>query len=213
MPPRRIKPSVIPASTPNARSLLYREEWLTEVAKAVVQPLFSASTTLKPYKVTCGWPCRRGLATKQRVVGECHHIPGEKDGNCEIFISPLLANPLEVAGVLTHEVTHVAAGHLAKHGPKFVKLCKYVGLTKNKPTSAMPGELLEEKLQKELERFGPYPHAAIILTIQPKKPSSQVRLDCPTCGCNLRMTTSWLERSGHPVCGCGGLMEVHEDDE
>src|SRR5262245_3291211 len=120
-----------------------REGWLTEVASQV-EPFF-VGFKLDPYRVTCGWPSRNGLGRRMRRVGECHGSKSSKAGIHEIFISPLLDKPLEVAGTLCHELAHAAAGIDAAHGKDFVKVCKHVGLTRGKPTSVMPGERLNAR--------------------------------------------------------------------
>lgn len=33
-----------------------------------------------------------------------------------------------------------------------------------------------------------------------------LRVECPSCGCLLRMTRTWIDRAGLPSCGCGARM-------
>lgn len=183
-----------------------REGWLTEVARQIV-PIFKGFT-LPPYKLTCGWPSRFALGLKVRALGECHG-PQSSSGNYhEIFISPLLDKPLEVAGTITHEMTHVAAGIKAQHKGLFVRIRKMIGLTKHGPKQAMPGVQLEERLSKILDKMGEYPHKAIIpqLVTKPKS-KADISLVCPGCGCLVRMTNKWFVSVGAPTCGCGAVME------
>lgn len=183
-------------------SEINREAWLTELGKRI-EPVF-AGTKLLPYRVTCGWPCHRALSTRRRVVGQCFGAESSKDGKHELFISPLLDAPLEVAGTLCHEMTHVAAGVQASHGPGFVKIANFIGLTKFKPTAAMPGQRLEERIQKELDKIGPYPHSAIVPIMTRKvRPKTHVSLVCSECQCRIQISIKWLETSGVPSCGCG----------
>ena len=183
-----------------------REAWLNELGKQIT-PLFTAGKAfpIKPFRVTCGWPCRHALGVKRRVLGQCfaaENSSAPNGGIHELFISPLLDKPLEVAGVLTHEIAHVAAGIKAGHGSWFVKVCKHVGLTKGKPTSVLPGEKLNEQLTKLLDKLGPYPHQAMIpSTVQTTKSPTSITLQCQSCECLIRITFSWIEKSGIPVCG------------
>jgi hypothetical protein len=187
-----------------------REQWLNDLAKQV-EPIFRGYK-LDPYRLTCGWPCRRGLSNKQRVIGECHALESSAGGVHEIFISPTLDKPLEVAGVVCHEIAHVAAGIKAAHKGRFIQVCKHIGLTKNKPTSAAPGTELEERLQKILDRQGEYPHKALIPMAKVIiKPKSQFTLVCRECGCKVSISAKWLDEVGAPTCGCNGLMEVQLD--
>ena len=187
-----------------------REQWLTDVAKQA-EPFFRGFK-LPPYHVTCGWPLSGGMGNRRRVVGQCFGVESSPVGTCQVFISPLLDKPLEVAGTLLHEMAHVAAGSKAKHGKWFVKVCTHVGLTKGKPTSVMPGERLNEALTKIVDRQGKYPHVAIQPVLKKiEKASSVVGLVCE-CGCRVTISLKWLEEAGLPTCGCGEPMTLKEKE-
>lgn len=183
-----------------------RESWLTEVA-ARAEPVFRG-LKLPAYRLTCGWPHKEGLAGPgRRRLGECHASVTSTAGLHEIFVSPLLDAPLEVAGVICHEMSHVAAGIDAGHGRRFVKVCKHVGLTRGKPTSAMPGERLAEFLTGVIAKVGPYPHRRMNPVARVKQAGKKdITLACPNCGCKVRMTIRWLAEAGSPKCGCGTLF-------
>lgn len=189
--------------------ILWREEWLNELAKRV-RPLFKGFA-MAPYRLTCGWPCRMALGRRRRAIGECHALESSKAGVHEIFISPLLDRPVEVGGVVCHELAHVAAGIKDGHGKGFVKVCKHVGLTKNRPTSAAPGKILEDRLVKMVETLGAYPHSAVVPHLKPAKPRTSVKLVCPNCQCVVTMGLRHLTAAGLPTCGCGTLFVGGED--
>lgn len=182
---------------------LNREGWLTELGKQAA-PLFKAFH-LHTYRITCGWPSSGGLTGKR--LGECHARESSKSGVYEIFITPRLDDSLEVAGTVVHEMSHVAAGIRAGHGPGFVKVARYIGLTKGKPIHAMPGEELNEKLYKIIEGIGKYPHSAMdpIMRVKKKRKTSET-LICVKCECKVRISLKWLAESGRPTCGCRGVM-------
>lgn len=184
-----------------------REGWLTELALKV-QPLFRGFD-LEPYRLTCGWPTRLALGRRVKVLGQCMDGKASKGGFHEICISPLLDQPLAVAGVVCHEMGHVAAGVKAGHKGLFIKVCKQIGLTKNKPTQAAPGPLLEEHLQKLLGTLGPYPHQAVVPTYTDKEKSkSSFSVICPECGCLCHMSNKWIQEVGFPTCACGSEMTL-----
>ena len=187
-----------------------REGWLTEVAKRI-EPTFSTKVTLQPYRVTCGWPCKNALGTRNIRVGECHSSKSSKAGYHEIFISPLLEDPLQVAGTICHELVHVAAGTAAGHGKKFVAFANFIGLTKGKPTNMSPGELLESKLKLLLELVGPYPHLGMAPEARlVNRVRTSVSLQCITCECKVTMSTKWLLKVGPPKCACGSIFKEAE---
>lgn len=105
---------------------------------------------------------------------------------------------------------HVAAGSKAAHGKWFAKVCAHVGLTKGKPTTAMPGERLNESLRKIIEPQGKYPHTALVPQLKLAKPSTTVGLFCE-CGCRVTIARRWLDEAGLPTCGCGEPMQENED--
>jgi hypothetical protein len=187
-----------------------REDWLTEMGKRL--EVFFKGMRLDPYRVTCGWPSVGGTGHKARRVGECHGAESSKAKVYEIFISPVLENSLEVGGTLCHELAHVAAGIGAKHGPEFASVCKHVGLTKGKWTSVMPGVRLNDSIRRVVNSLGEYPHRAIVGVLKEKKPRTTVGLECGECGCKVTISLKWLEESGSPVCGCGGVMRAEGED-
>lgn len=183
-----------------------RESWLNELA-SMIHPMFKG-WGMKPYRLTCGWPCRGGLGRRRRVVGECHALESSKAGIHEIFISPTLEKPDMVAGTVCHEMAHVAAGIKAAHGKDFVKVCRAVGLTSGRATSVMPGPLLEKRLERILMKMGPYPHSAVMPALKPCKPRTSVSLTCPACPCRVTMGLKCFQEIGPPTCACGSEMEL-----
>lgn len=194
-----------------AKEIINREHWLTELA-TMIEPLFRGYK-LGSYKVTCGWPTRGGVGLQKRVVGQCHGSHTSTGGYHELFISPVLDKVDDVAGTLCHEMAHVAAGVEAAHGPLFAKVCKHVGLTKGKPTQAMPGHMLNDILVKYAHKLGEYPHKAIVPAVKTViKAKKDTTLVCPDCGCKIRISHKWLAVSGNPQCGCGiPMVELEED--
>jgi hypothetical protein len=194
-----------------SRDKLWREEWLTQLSQMVL-PVFK-SWNMAPFRVTCGWPCKGGIARRRKVVGECHALESSKGGVHEIFISPALDQPLEVAGTVCHEMAHVAAGIKAGHGSGYRKVCKSVDLTKGSPTNASPGPVLTDRLQRIVESLGDYPHMALVPVVKPvRRPKTAVTLACLNCGCRVRISIKWLDQVGSPMCGCGGSMGLVGED-
>lgn len=187
-----------------------REHWLTEVANATVT-IFKGMSIAK-FRVTCGWPSKNALGRNKRAVGQCFAPECSKDGVSEIFVSPLLEKPDEVAGTLAHELAHVAAGVKAAHGKEFVRVCRHVGLTCGKPGNVMPGPHLAEVLAVITEKVGVYPHSALApIQVEKAKVKSVVGLVCE-CGCKVSISLKLLEKCGMPVCGCKRLFKERETE-
>lgn len=91
----------------SANTLEYREAWLHAVADQL-RPIFASHGAIVPVEVrlTCGFPSTRAFAAKRQRVGECWSGEASADGHIEIMISPVLDDPVRVAGVLAHELVH-----------------------------------------------------------------------------------------------------------
>lgn len=164
--------------------------------------------------LSCSWPSSGGTRSKQRVVGQCWGANHSVGAEVEICISMGIDDPLEVAGVIVHELGHAAVGNRHKHDGTFAKFCKAVGL-EGKPTATTPGEQLGGKLLGLLKEFPPYPHRRLQYLKQTKSQKSRfLKVYCknPECetqadgGYKFRLTRIWIDRYGMGEDGSGDLM-------
>lgn len=191
----------------------YREAWLAAAVEHF-KPTFEAHSypLQAQVRVTCGWPSRGGLARRKRVIGECWPTTYSEDGANEIFVSPILADPVEVAAVLVHELVH-AAVTTPGHREPFRSLALKMGL-QGPMRSTTASSALRERLNVLSRRLGPYPHATLgtasddtmhaPLDVPSWKPQGTRLLRCayPSCGYIARITQRWIA-VGLPVCPCG----------
>ena len=191
-----------------------REAWLSECMNKL-RPAFIEVGFELPEKIraSCSWPSKSGLAQKKRRIGEAWSAKNSGDNSFEVFISPVLKDPIEVAAVLVHELTHCAVGLEDGHKGNFPKCAKRIGLV-GKMTATTAGEELRKKLELLAAEVGPYPHAELKHSNAPKKQGTRQRkVICPECGCIVRMTRRWMEKVGLPTCACGASMEAVDEDE
>lgn len=183
-----------------------REEWL-QGAVQKLRPIFLGhGYTIPELRVSVGWPSSGGLATKKRTIGQCWFGAAAADGKPQLFISPLLGADVATAGgvlaTLVHEVVHVAAGPDAKHGPKFVKVMKKLGL-EGKPTATVAGADLIVRMTAILEELGPFDHSPIVPVKENKPQTTRMKkCECETCGYVARTVKKWLDSVGPPLCPC-----------
>jgi hypothetical protein len=185
-----------------------REAWLVALAERL-RPRFEAVEAPVPAEVrlSCGWPSKGATASRNRRIGECWAGRCSADGTREVFISPTLADPVEVAAVVVHELVH-AAGYMG-HGRDFGKVARALGLT-GKMTATVAGEALLADLATITSELGPYPHATLEPGVDDKKQSTRLlKVMCGECDYTVRVTAKWLE-VGFPTCPCGNLMERAE---
>jgi len=193
-----------------------RENWLTDCIKRL-RPDFEKAGRPLPEKIraSCSWPSKSGLAKKRRRIGEAWSSANSADSSCEVFISPVLKDPLHVAATLVHELVHCAVGVEAKHQGPFPKVARALGL-EGKMTETVAGESLRARLQEVTDVIGPYPHAELTHSNAPKKQNCRLlKVVCTgdECGCVIRITRKWLDEVGPPACGCGSEMQEEASDE
>lgn len=179
-----------------------REAWL-EKAAAAMRPLFDAqgADVYPKFRVSCGFP----KGGKGKTIGQAWTPKASGDGTAELFISPVLQDPVRVLDVLMHELVHAVVGNDHGHKGPFRKLAKALGL-EGKMTATVAGPKLAETLKWTAAELGAYPHAELSTMTVAKQTTRQLKVVCEDCGCIARMTQKWLDDTGPPTCGCGGKM-------
>lgn len=185
---------------------LNREAWL-HLAVEKLRPIFLGhGFTIPQLRVSVGWPSAGGLASagKSKTIGQCWYGTATSDGKPQLFISPLLEDPIAPYGVLPvlmHEIAHTVAGPDAKHGPQFAKIATKLGL-EGKPTATFAGEDLIARLALLSTELGPFPHVKINpMSNKPKQSCRQHKAECEACGYIARISKMWAD-FGPPICPC-----------
>ena len=194
-----------------------REEWL-QSAVGKLRPFFLGKNfTVPELYVSCGFPSRNATGTLKRAIGECWDGLQSADKKPQLFISPFLveaAGPQGVLATLVHEIVHATIGCEAKHGPRFVKAMKAVGL-EGKPTATSAGEDLVDLLKRIADELGAYPHSELKLIKERKKQTTRMRkCSCPQCEYTVRLSQKWAD-VGIPVCPRPGhpILKMEKSDE
>src|SRR5579859_270672 len=182
-----------------------REDWLERMTAALL-PKFKAAGYPLPAKVrvSCGWPSHGGTGRRQQVEGQCWPAEASENGTPEVFISPVLADPLRVAGVLVHELIHALPIH--GHASEFKRPAVALGLFFN-VTATTESKALKEELAALIKTIGKYPHGKIKVShsLVKKQTTRLLKAECPSCGYTVRVTAKWVA-VGLPTCPCGGAM-------
>jgi len=208
-----------------AQLKLTREEWLMKLTRDHFADLFAKQGRKLPAKLrmSCGWPSHRAMGAKKRSVGQCWYPDASSDGHTEIFVSPVLSDPIEVGATLAHELVHACLDKEAGHGPRFRVLATGIGL-EGKMTETVPGQYLKDWLAKACAEVGPYPHSTLDGTQRKKQTTRLLKVVCTSMECDyledqeadtpkpytVRMSATVYE-AGAPKCGCcGKRMDVEE---
>lgn len=199
---------------PSEVTIELREAWLQAAAQKLWPKVVRAGG-VRPERcrVSCGWPSKSALrraSAKSRRIGEAWHSEASADGAREVFVSPALADEVEVMDVLIHELIHAALPSDAGHGPAFQRIMRSVGLA-GKPTATYAGEALVEELRVFAHELGRYPHAKLDAEPRTKQRARLMKVSCPDCGCIARITRTWID-TYLPTCGCGTAMVSDEYD-
>jgi len=178
-----------------------RESYL-EQAVVECRPFFDLYSQPLPAKirVSCGFPSN---AKRTGAIGECHSDKASGDNAFEIFISPVLDNPLAVFEVLIHELCHTLAGGF-NHGVGFQKHADALGLIplgsgKNAYKATKGGAQFLPMWQAVIDSLGDYPHKELSLSTRKTQNTRMLKAVCPSCGFSFRVTSHWASK-GLPQC-------------
>jgi hypothetical protein len=173
-----------------------REIWLHN-AVDLIAPLFkNKGYTIPKVKVSCGFP---STGNKSKHIGQCWGKSSTNDGTNQLFISPVLDEPVQVLDTLVHELVHAVDDCLHHHGPEFKKIATDVGL-QGAMREASAGPWLKEHLTAIAKLLGKYPHSKINLAhSSSKKTGPRPRAKCKKCGYEVTPLKKWLYM-GPPLC-------------
>jgi hypothetical protein len=197
-----------------------RESWLR-----------AATRGLTPYFASCGLTVPENIrfaiafpstGRNGARIGECWHSSTSDDGNYEIIIRADIADPVEVLGVLVHELIHAILPADAGHGKLYRDAAIKIGL-EGKMRHAMPSQLLRPRLVELAESLGALPHAKLNIdrgrdnrpADRPKKQRARLlKAECggDGCGYTVRITAKWVDEIGAPLCPKHGAMSIDRSE-
>lgn len=187
-----------------ATNMINREQWLNKLATIMNRELFNNSTP--KYRVTCGFPSKGGLASTNKVIGQCFPDSVSGDSTHEMIISMTIDNDIEVAATLAHEMIHATVGLDKGHLKPFRDLALQVGLT-GKMTATKAGDKFINFVSPYLKVIGKYPHSKIKYKNDKKQTTRLIKCECKICGYIVRVTRTWLDKEGSPHCPLHGSMD------
>ena len=197
-----------------------RESWLSAAAVLLQHEVFP-SAGIDPvqweqrrYRVACGFPIGyRGSRTGKVIMGQAFDPSISADGTFEVFINPVIDNPVEVINVLAHELGHVRAGIQCGHRGEFARICRAIGLV-GPMTATTPSEALRVKFQSIADQLGTYPHAKVDPNARRKQGTRLLKLQCGSCNWTARLSGLQARRlhdaSACPVCASINSLNVED---
>jgi hypothetical protein len=190
-------------------SVKTREEWLLRAIDRMRSNLFARlEATVPPLKVSVGFPIGSRPTAKNQIIGQYFNPKATVDGIGQIFVSPMIDDPMEALAIVAHELCHAVYPEDG-HGKKFGALARSIGL-EGKLTQTYAGEDLKAVFAAIIKQLGEYPHAAINLEARKTQSTRLIKVWCQNCGYTVRTSEKWL-KLGTPTCVCGAAM-THEGD-
>jgi len=197
-----------------------RESWLAAAAVLLQHEVFPAAGIdpvqweQRRYRVACGFPIGyRGSRSGKVIMGQAFDPSISADGTFEVFINPVIDNPVDVLAVLAHELGHVWAGIQCGHRGEFARFARAIGLT-GSMTATVPGDDLRGKLHQISADLGMYPHAKVDPNARKKQGTRLLKLQCSDCGWTARVSGLQARRlhaaSACPVCSSINSLIVED---
>ena len=168
-----------------------RETWLQAGVAGLERIFDDAGYKLPAVKVSCSWP---GGGSARKRIGECWPRAASAAKVNEIFISPVVSEPVAALDILAHELCHAVDDCASGHKKPFAKIATGIGLM-GKMTQTVAGPLLLPKLQKLAAQLGPYPHAQLSLAGRKKQSTRMIKVECSDCGGVYRTTQKWIDEA------------------
>lgn len=178
-----------------------RESWLRSATNDL-RPYFQMLGYALPEKIRFAIAFTSG--GKKGVSGECWHPESSADGHYEIIIKADKDDPVEILGILVHQLVHSLLPPTIKHGKEFREIAYRVGL-EGQMRDAAPTPVLKERLVALANELGELPHAKLEFTVRsdaPKKSGVRMlRAECRAelCGYAIRILPKWA-KAGLPIC-------------
>lgn len=186
------------------KSKTNREAWLQAGAAELERRVFRpAGIALPVANVSCSWP---GGGSARKRIGECWPRAMSAARTNEIFVSPLIADPIAALDILAHELVHASDDCASGHGAEFVRRARLIGL-EGKPTATHAGATLRAELERIAGRLGEYPHARLDLSARKKQTTRMLKISCDDerCGGVFRAARAHIEKARRnlscPFCG------------
>ena len=194
-----------------------REDWLNAAVREL-RPIFFNRGFIVPdrVRVSCGFPV--GVRRDGKAVGQCSTAFNASDDAYEIFVSPMIDDPVKVVGALTHDLAHAVVGIRNGHRRPFGQCAGAMGLEPPWVATKESESFKASVARPVIAAIGAaYPHTRLSPTASSTLPKKQgtrlIKCSCPACGYVVRVTMKWILSSGAPLCptrGCRGQQMDYE---
>lgn len=154
----------------------YAEVWLHEAVELLRPSFAEAGYAIPPVHLSVGFSTDGyNPKAKKNTLGVCHARSMSVDGINEIFISPIVYEPVEVLDLLVHELVHAIDDCQSGHGENFQKISAALKCGDNLSVPPMEFRGQVQKYRAIADQLGRYPRSGV-------KYKHSFDLDCaPPC--------------------------------
>jgi len=189
-------------------ALKTREQWLASLAQRsaslIARSIADGGDEEPTLRLACGFPPATG---RKQVLADILPPTASEDFTAEIFVSPEVDNPLEVARLVLPLLVVAHSGDY-KRGARYREACARLGLTDGETPSW---------LTDRLNALGSYPHAQVTVPERAKQSTRLIKVVCmhdhdPYIARVSRKTLDTFKAPICPAClnaGSTRSMEVH----
>lgn len=136
----------------------YAEVWLNEAVELMRPKFAEAGYEIPPVHLSVGFSSRGyRVNTKKYIMGICYSRKQDKDDINQIFIAPILDEPMDVLETLAHELVHAIDDCKHSHGPVFQQISKDLKLTDCRAVNMMDYVETVKFYRWMLDQLGRYP--------------------------------------------------------
>lgn len=136
----------------------YAEVWLNEAVELMRPKFAEAGYEIPPVHLSVGFSSAGYRVNSKRYTkGMCYIRNMDKDGINQIFIAPILDEPIDVLATLAHELVHAIDDCKHSHGPVFQQISKDLKLTDCRAVNMMDYLETVKFYRWMLDQLGRYP--------------------------------------------------------
>lgn len=140
----------------------YAEVWLNEAVELLRPHFAEAGYEIPPVHVSVGFSTDGYKpSARKNTFAVCHAKCMNVDGINDIYISPLIYEPVEVLGILVHELVHAVDDCQSGHGETFKKITKALKCGDNLSVSLSEFRETVERHRAIADKLGRYPRSGV----------------------------------------------------
>ena len=180
-----------------------REDWL-KAAGDLIAVEFELPLS-RPWRVSTGSPARQG-----KSLGHCYASAAVSDGANEVWVNASIVDPLQILGVLLHELLHATDDCASGHSGAFQRQALRAGFLPPLKTYA-PSAELTARLQGLLDCLPACP--IVRVAPSPPKKGRMIKLLCdnPVCGWLCYTAQARIDAlPNDPLCPCCEAGHLHQ---